>query len=514
MQNKILINPKPSLLYEHSIKYKNYNISSTGALIAYSGEKTGRCPKNKRIVDNSPSKNIWWGPVNIKLKEYIYDSYKNYAIKTLYELNKSYTYIIDGYAGWDDKFKVKIRVVCCNPYHALFMRNMIIPSDTEFESPEFTIYNIGHINMSNVHYTIGTDKVDNSLTDGVVALNFQSMDMVIIGTEYAGEMKKGILTMMMYKMPIFNTLPLHSSANIDDKGNTTIFFGLSGTGKTTLSADPNRYLIGDDEHVWTNTGLFNIEGGCYAKCIGLDPKKEPDIFNAIKFGSVLENVIFDENHVVDYDNTTITKNTRCAYPLNHINNAIFPSIGNHPNNIILLTCDAFGILPPICKLTPKQAVFFFISGYTSKIPGTEVGVKEPIATFSTCFGEPFIVWQPEVYGKLLEDKLNTYKTNTWLINTGWIAGKYGEGRRIPLKETRNIINAIHDKSILDEEFIDFPFYNVKIPKKCKNVTTNLLDPRLVWKNTENYYNNLNNLVKKFQYNFISKYGEDLYKKLI
>ena len=265
------------------------------------------------------------------------------------------------------------------------MRNMIIPSEVEFDKPDFTIYNIGHINLMNVNYVIGKEKVDDTLNDAVVALNFNTMDMVIIGTKYAGEMKKGILTMMMYRMPILNTLPLHSSANIDDNGNTTIFFGLSGTGKTTLSADPNRYLIGDDEHVWTDKGIFNIEGGCYAKCIGLDKEKEPEIFKAIKYGAVLENIIFNNKRIVDYNNTSITKNTRCAYPLNHIKNATFPSIGKHPNNIILLTCDAFGILPPICKLTPKQAVFFFISGYTSKIPGTEVDVKEPIATFSTCF---------------------------------------------------------------------------------------------------------------------------------
>jgi phosphoenolpyruvate carboxykinase (ATP) len=510
---KIIVNPNTSLLYKHALSLNKFNVSSTGALIAYSGKKTGRCPKDKRIVLSECTENIWWGDVNKKLDKKLYYYYLNYAHDNLYN-NSKYLYILYGYAGWDTNYRVKIKVVCSNPYHALFMRNMIKPANKKFFEPEFTIYNCGHVQLKTADLFKNIPIYDESLNNTLVAIDFESNNMIIFGTEYAGEMKKGILTMMMYKMPLLNTLPLHSSANIDKDKNTTIFFGLSGTGKTTLSADPNRKLIGDDEHVWTDFGIFNIEGGCYAKCIGLDKDKEPDIFEAIKYGAVLENIIYDEKtYIVDYNDTSITKNTRCSYPLKNIKNAIFPSIGNHPNNIILLTCDAFGVLPPVAKLNPTQAVLFFISGYTSKIPGTEMGVIKPIATFSACFGEPFLVWNPIQYGELLKDKLEKHNTNIWLINTGWIEGEYGKGKRIPLKYTRQIIDYIHNKKILNTKYETFPFHNIEIPTKLQDIPDEVLDPRLAWKNKNEYSVSLNNLKNKFNNNFTNKYGIKLFNEL-
>jgi phosphoenolpyruvate carboxykinase (ATP) len=300
--------------------------------------------------------------------------------------------------------------------------------------------------------------------------------MVIYGTEYAGEMKKGVLTLMMYEMVLRGHLPLHSSANVDNQGNVSLFFGLSGTGKTTLSADSNRYLIGDDEHVWTETGIFNIEGGCYAKCIGLDSMKEPDIYKAIRYGSVLENVILTSTRDVDYNDYSITENTRVAYPLNYIDKVKIPAIGNHPQHIILLTCDGLGLLPPVAKLTPDQAVFMFICGYTSKIPGTEVGIKEVTPIFSSCFGEPFLVWSPQQYGDLLKQKLIDHPTQVWMVNTGWIGGAYGQGKRISIQWTRSIIDAIHQSTLTD--YITFPYFNFQIPQTCPNVPSSILNPLL------------------------------------
>jgi len=338
--------------------------------------------------------------------------------------------VVDGFAGWDEKYRIKVRVVCARAYHALFMRNMLIrpdPKDLEHFHPDYTIYNAGSFPAN--RYTEG-------MTSGTsVAINFADKEMVILGTEYAGEMKKGVFTVLFYEMPVkHNVLTLHSSANEGKDGDVTVFFGLSGTGKTTLSADPNRALIGDDEHCWSDRGVFNIEGGCYAKTIGLSGEKEPDIYNAIKFGSVLENVVFDPNtRHVDYDDCTLTENTRCAYPIEYIPNAKIPCLStNHPSNIILLTCDARGVLPPISKLNSAQTMFHFISGYTSKMAGTEDGVTEPQATFSSCFAQPFLALHPMRYAKMLAEKIESHSTNAWLLNTGWVgAGATTGGKRCP-----------------------------------------------------------------------------------
>ena len=512
----IFWNLTTSELYRDALKNDNNTLSSTGALVSYSGDYTGRSPKDKRIVYDENTKDIWWGKINMKIEKKLFNYYYECALDYLSDLiyhNKN-VYIIDAFAGWDTNNRIKVRIICTNPYHALFMKNMLIPSTYEFEEPDFTIVNTGGLKLSDVEDDDMNIEKDNNLEDNLVAIDLTEMKMVIYGTKYAGEMKKGVLTVMMYLMQNKNMLTLHSSANIDKNGNTSLFFGLSGTGKTTLSAEENRMLIGDDEHVWTDDGIFNIEGGCYAKCIGLKKENEPEIFDAIKYGAVLENVILNgDDNVVDFDDISITHNTRCAYPLSHIPNAIFPSVGNHPNNIILLTCDAFGVLPPVSKLTPKKAVFFFISGYTSKMPGTEVGVDKPKMVFSTCFAAPFIIWQPEKYGMLLEEKLNKHNTNVWLVNTGWIEGEYGVGKRISIKHTRKIIDSIHNDELNKVEYEKFPYFDIMIPKKCDDIPENILNPSKSWEDQKLYDNKLKELYENFKIDFIDNYGLDLFNKL-
>ena len=491
------INPEIGYLYNDAMHNKKYNMSSTGALLAYSGTICGRCPQNKRIVKDDNTKNIWWGNVNIPIENDLYQAYKTESIN--YLKNHNNLYELHLYAGWDASHKIKIILYTTNPYHALFLKDLLIPTDEIFESCDFTIYDTSELSLSSIQID-DTIELDPKLKDTLVGLNFTDMSMLIYGTEYAGEIKKGILTLMMYLMPLKGFLPLHSSANINGD-NLALFFGLSGTGKTTLSADPNRNLIGDDEHVWTNTGVFNIEGGCYAKCINLNPKNEPDIYNAIKYGSVLENVVHDQNFVVNYDNCAITENTRCAYPLSYINNAIIPAVVDvHPINVIFLTCDSFGLLPPIAKLSYEQAIDFFIAGYTSKVAGTEVGITEPVAVFSACFGEPFLVWHPKRYGELLKLKLDQHKPNIWILNTGWVNGPYGTGKRISISTSRQILNDIHSGSLIQQNFVKFPVFNFEIPTSFSGQDNSILDPRNTFPNTDKYIDQLqtlhNNIYKK------------------
>ncbi|TLS24592.1 hypothetical protein PpBr36_08719 [Pyricularia pennisetigena] len=479
--DRVAIIPNPSVpaLYEDALVYEPGSaISSTGALTAYSGNKTGRSPLDKRIVKEPTSENdIWWGPVNKPMSPEVWKINRERAID--YLNTRSRIYVVDGYAGWDEKYRIRVRVVCARAYHALFMRNMLIrPPREELEhfQPDYTIYNAG---------TFPANRYTEGMTSGTsVAINFAEKEMVILGTEYAGEMKKGIFTVLFYEMPIkHNVLTLHSSANEGKNGDVTLFFGLSGTGKTTLSADPNRMLIGDDEHCWSDSGVFNIEGGCYAKCIGLSAEKEPDIFGAIRFGSVLENVVFDPNtRVVDYDDSTLTENTRCAYPIEYISNAKIPCLSNnHPSNIILLTCDARGVLPPISKLNSAQTMFHFISGYTSKMAGTEDGVTEPQATFSSCFAQPFLALHPMRYAKMLADKIEHHNANAWLLNTGWVgAGAAQGGKRCPLKYTRAILDAIHSGELAKQEYETYEVFNLQVPKSCPGVPSELLNPKAAW----------------------------------
>jgi phosphoenolpyruvate carboxykinase (ATP) len=387
------------------------------------------------------------------------------------------------------------------------MHNMLIrPSIQEIENfgePDFVIFNAGEF-PANRYTAQMTSKTS-------IDVSFEKKEMLILGTEYAGEMKKGVFTVLNYLMPKQGVLSMHCSANEGEDGGVALFFGLSGTGKTTLSADKTRQLIGDDEHCWTPNGIFNIEGGCYAKCINLSAEKEPEIYKAIRFGSVLENVVYDpESREVDYTDSSITENTRCSYPIEFIENAKLSGLGGHPNNIVFLSCDAFGVLPPVSLLTPEQVMYHFISGYTSKLAGTEMGIKEPQATFSACFGAAFIVCPPIVYARLLADKVRNHKSNVWLINTGWCGGDISSGSRMSLKDTRAIINAIHDGSLAEvarESFQIDSIFNLKVPLKCGNIDSRLLTPSKAWKDAEKYKATAIKLARLFKDNF-EKYRSD------
>ncbi|OGM50542.1 phosphoenolpyruvate carboxykinase [Aspergillus bombycis] len=508
----IIANPAVPALYEDALVYETGTaITSSGALTAYSGAKTGRSPSDKRIVkEESSEQDIWWGPVNKPMTPDVWRINRERAVDYLNTRNR--IYVIDGFAGWDERYRISVRVVCARAYHALFMRNMLIrPSQEELKHfhPDYVIYNAGSFPAN--RFTEGMTSATS------VAINFAEKEMVILGTEYAGEMKKGVFTVLFYEMPVkHNVLTLHSSANQGKNGDVTVFFGLSGTGKTTLSADPNRALIGDDEHCWTDRGVFNIEGGCYAKCIGLSAEKEPDIFNAIRFGSVLENVVFDPiSRVVNYDDSTLTENTRCAYPIEYIDNAKIPCISdNHPTNIILLTCDARGVLPPISKLTTEQTMFHFISGYTSKMAGTEDGVTEPQATFSSCFAQPFLALHPMRYATMLAEKISKHKANAWLLNTGWVgAGATTGGKRCPLKYTRAILDAIHSGELANAEYEVYDVFNLHVPKSCPNVPSELLNPKNSWIASTSFKDEVNKLGKLFNENF-TKYADQATKEVI
>ncbi|EDK41877.1 phosphoenolpyruvate carboxykinase [Lodderomyces elongisporus NRRL YB-4239] len=490
-------NAPPPTLYEDGLLEKGTTISSTGALMAYSGEKTGRSPKDKRIVDEeTSSQHIWWGPVNKQVDELTWKISRSRALDYLRTREK--LFVVDAFAGWDPKYRIKVRIICARAYHALFMTNMLIrPTKEELENfgePDFTIYNAGQF-PANVH----TKGMTSSTS---VEINFKDMEMVILGTEYAGEMKKGIFTVMFYLMPIKNkVLTLHSSANEGESGDVTLFFGLSGTGKTTLSADPNRKLIGDDEHCWSDHGVFNIEGGCYAKCLDLSAEKEPEIFNSIRFGSVLENVVYDPaTKVVDYEDSSITENTRCSYPIEYIPSLKIPCVGGHPKNIVLLTCDASGVLPPVSKLTPAQVMYHFISGYTSKMAGTEMGITEPTPAFSACFGQPFLVLHPMKYAQQLAEKIEQHKANAYLLNTGWSGvGAAKGGKRCPLKYTRAILDAIHSGELDSADTQVFSTFNLHVPKEIKGVPLEVLHPEVDKKEVAA-------LAAKFAENFV-KYAD-------
>jgi phosphoenolpyruvate carboxykinase (ATP) len=407
-------------------------------------------------------------------------------------------YCFDGFAGWDPKYRLKIRVICSRPYHALFMHTMLIrPTRAELESfgkPDFTIYNAGEFPA-------------NRLTPGVgsrtsIDLSLEERELIILGTEYAGEMKKGVFTVANYFAPRRGLLSMHCSATADKQtGRSSLLFGLSGTGKTTLSADPKRHLIGDDEHVWGDNGIFNIEGGCYAKAINLTPENEPDIFQALRFGAVLENVVLEDDHSVDFTDTSITQNTRGAYPIEFIQNAKVPCLAGHPTDIIFLTCDAFGVLPPVSSLSPAHAMYHFISGYTAKVAGTEMGVTEPQATFSPCFGGPFLVWHPSKYAELLAAKMKQHHARVWLVNTGWGGGAHGTGKRISLKHTRGIIDAIHSGALAKPQAQRDPVFGFDVVTECPNVPSEILVPRNAWADKAAYDATAKKLAGLFRDNF-------------
>jgi len=512
LHKNIKYNPSVPQLYEEAVKSplpadfhtRPTTISSTGALVAYSGQRYGRSPADKRIVeDDMTKKDVWWGPVNFPISTDYNRFSRDLAVK--YLNTRRNLFVVDGYAGWDPAYRLKVRVLCTRPYHALFMKNMLIrPTDEELKRDfvhdkniDFHIFNAGEL--------LAPQPIPGTSSPTSVQVNFSDRTLTILGTQYAGEMKKGVFGVMHYFMPKKGVVSLHASATEGNKGDVTLYFGLSGTGKTTLSADPKRKMLGDDEHCWSDSGVFNIEGGCYAKCVSLTEEKEPDIYRAIKFGAIMENVLFEPGkeaeRVVNYEDISITENTRVSYPLEHIPNAKFPSLGGHAKNLIFLTCDAFGVLPPIAKLTPGQTMYHFISGYTAKVAGTEMGIKDPVPTFSSCFGAAFLPLHPTLYAEMLAEKIKKYKAQAWLINTGWTGGKYGVGKRMSLKVTRAIIDSIHDGSVDQAEWVDFPVFGFKIPKSLPNVPADILMPRNTWTNKDQYDGTLATLGTQFAKNF-------------
>ncbi|REJ66817.1 MAG: phosphoenolpyruvate carboxykinase (ATP) [Planctomycetota bacterium] len=496
---ELLHNLSPAALYQEAIKTEiGTAIADSGALIAYSGAKTGRSPKDKRVVRHPESENdVWWGPVNIDIDHTTYEVNRERAID--YLNTRERLYVVDAFAGWDPKYRAKVRIICTRPYHALFMHTMLIrPTRAEldeFGDPHTVIFNAGQF-PANQRTAGMTSKTS-------VDVNLEAREMVILGTEYAGEMKKGVFTMMNYYMPKNGVLSMHCSATADQEtGRSSVMFGLSGTGKTTLSADPKRFLIGDDEHCWSDHGIFNIEGGCYAKAIDLTPEAEPDIFQALRFGAVLENVVYDEfDHHVDFSDASITQNTRGAYPIDFIGNAKIPCLAEHPTHVIFLTCDAFGVLPPVSRLTPEQAMYHFISGYTAKVAGTEMGVTEPQATFSPCFGGPFLVWHPGKYAELLAAKLKEHGSNVWLVNTGWSGGPYGIGSRMPLASTRAIVDAIHSGALTDAPCQADPSFGFDVVTKCPQVPEEILVPKNTWSDPQAFDQAAAKLAGLFRENF-------------
>jgi len=492
-------NLAPSQLYEQGIQHDaRTRIADSGALVAYSGTKTGRSPKDKRIVRHPESEgNIWWGPVNVPLDESSYSINRERAIDYLNTCQRLYCF--DGFAGWDPEYRLKVRVVCARPYHALFMHIMLIRPDAhelaEFDKPDFVIFNAGQFPAN--RHTLGmTSKTS-------VDIDFEQREVVILGTEYAGEMKKGVFTIMNYLMPQRGILSMHCSATADrHTGRSSVMFGLSGTGKTTLSADPKRMLIGDDEHCWTESGIFNIEGGCYAKAIDLTPESEPEIFQALRFGAVLENVVVNEtDRHVDFHDSSLTQNTRGAYPIDFIRNARIPCMAGHPTDVIFLTCDAFGVIPPVSRLSPAHAMYHFISGYTAKVAGTEMGVTEPQATFSPCFGGPFLVWHPGKYAELLAENMRKHRTNVWLVNTGWSGGAYGVGKRMKLAYTRTIIDQIHSGDLTDAPVIRDPVFGFDVVTECGGVPSEILQPRNTWADPSAFDATAKKLAGLFRQNF-------------
>ena len=502
--NEVHRNLTVESLIEETVRNGAGIIGPRGVSIVDTGKFTGRSPKDKYIVDEaSSSDKIWWGSVNKKIDESIFDELYE-SVTDYYNSDSSKTYLFDGFAGFDPAYSINVRIIAKKAWQAHFVNNMFIrPEMDQLKDfiPDFTI-----INASNVQNKSFEKHGMNSET--FIMFHLGRKVAIIGGTEYAGEMKKGIFSLLHYVLPQKGVLSMHCSANVDEDGlNPAIFFGLSGTGKTTLSTDPKRPLIGDDEHGWSDDGVFNFEGGCYAKTINLNPEDEPDIYNAIRHGALLENVVYDPHtRVVDYNDNSKTENTRVSYPLNFIENSVYakgkPALSAHPNTIIFLTCDAYGVIPPVSKLTPEQAMYHFISGYTAKVAGTERGVTEPTATFSPCFGGPFLTLHPLKYAELLREKMNHHNVPAYLVNTGWVGASAQSGaKRISLPITRKIIYAILDGSINSADYETDPYFGVQIPINLKDIDTEILIPSKAWSNQNEYIKIAEDLVQKFQKNF-------------
>jgi phosphoenolpyruvate carboxykinase (ATP) len=499
----------PEELVQDTLRRGEGKLNDTGALVISTGEFTGRSPKDKFTVTDELTENtVNWNEFNIPIDAKYFDIIYKKVIDYLNKLPE--LWIRDCYACADSRYRLNIRTINEKPWNNLFAYNMFLrPTEEELDnfSPEWQVFSAPGLKLDPKECGIRQHNVS--------LVSFKHKMILIAGSGYTGETKKGIFTVLNYILPQErNVLSMHCSANMGDDGDTAIFFGLSGTGKTTLSADPNRKLIGDDEHGWTSDNIFNFEGGCYAKCINLTEEKEPEIYQAIRSGALVENVkFFPGTNKINFDDGSITENTRVSYPLHFISNAQEPSIGGLPKNIFFLTCDAFGVLPPISKLTPGQAMYQFISGYTAKVAGTETGVTEPKPTFSACFGAPFLPLHPGKYAHMLGDKMQEHKVNVWLINTGWTGGAYGEGHRMKLPFTRAMITAALEGALNKVEFETHPVFGMAIPKECPNVPADILNPKNTWQDKDAYDEKAKYLAGLFIKNF-EKYSSGVSPEVI
>jgi phosphoenolpyruvate carboxykinase (ATP) len=482
-------------LVEHAMRRGEGQLAANGAIVATTGKKTGRSPKDKFVVkDALTADKVAWGAVNQPFDSGKFDALYSRVMEYLDERE---LFVQDLFCGADTNYRLPLRFVNEFAWHNLFVRQLFIrPNAAELRThkAEFTVIAAPGFKAN--------PRRDGTVSEAFVILNFTERIVLIGGGAYAGEMKKSIFSIMNFLMPPRNVFPMHCSSNVGHNGVTALFFGLSGTGKTTLSADPSRNLIGDDEHGWSASGIFNFEGGCYAKCIKLSQKNEPQIWSALRFGSVLENVVLDpETRVPNYADDSLTENTRAAYPVDFIENCLIPGVGGHPKNLVFLTADAFGVLPPVAKLTPEQAMFHFMSGYTAKVAGTEAGVKEPQATFSTCFGAPFLPLAPKVYAEMLGHRLREHDAQCWLVNTGWQGGPYGVGKRMDIPYTRAMVDGAVEGTLAQVEFEVEPTFGLTIPKTCPGVPSNLLNPRNAWADKAAYDRAAADLCERFARNF-------------
>ena len=495
-------NPTTALLYTHALKRGEGRLAEGGPLVVDTGRFTGRSPKDKFLVDEpSSTDRIWWGEVNQKLAEPSFDGLRDKVTAHLAAADT--LYVVDAWAGADEAHRIGVRVVTAHPYHALFARTMFIdPTADELASftPQALVLHTPDLEAD--------PDEDGTRTGTAIVLHPGRAELLVLGTFYAGEIKKSIFTVMNDRLPLEGVFPMHCSANVGDDGTVAIFFGLSGTGKTTLSADPERNLIGDDEHGWGDNGVFNIEGGCYAKTIRLSPVAEPEIYRTTHtFGTILENVTVDELGVVDLDDDSKTENTRAAYKLEQIGNALPSKQAGHPHSVIFLTADAFGILPPIARLSRDAALYFFLSGFTAKLAGTEIGVTEPQPTFSTCFGQPFLPQPPEVYARMLGKKLDEHGATVWLVNTGWTGGAFGEGERMPIQATRTMLRAALSGELEQGEFRVDDLFGFEVPVHVHGVDDSLLDPRSTWRDPEQYDVKARELAALFVENFAKRFAD-------
>jgi phosphoenolpyruvate carboxykinase (ATP) len=494
---RVLRNPTTALLYEHALRQGQGRLAEGGPLVVDTGVHTGRSPKDKFVVDEPGSRDrIWWGSVNSPLPEPAFESLRARVADFL--ADQPTLYVIDTFAGADPSQRIGVRVVTASPYHALFAKTMFIepePGELEEHEPQAVVLHAPEVTAD--------PETDGTRSGTFIVLHPSRGEVLVGGTHYAGEIKKSIFTIMNDRLPLAGILPMHCSANVDAQGRVAVFFGLSGTGKTTLSADPARSLIGDDEHGWGPEGVFNIEGGCYAKVIRLSAEAEPEIFRMTRtFGTVLENVAIDEEGRLDLADSSKTENTRAAYKLEQIANAQSDKRAGHPSSIVMLTADAFGVLPPIARLTRDQAMYYFLSGFTAKLAGTEIGVTEPQPTFSTCFGAPFLPQPPEVYAGLLGEKLDAHPdVAVWLVNTGWTGGPFGEGRRMPIAATRALLDAALSGALADASFQTDPAFGFEVPTDVPGVDPALLDPRSTWSHPAAYDRQAGALADMFRPNF-------------